>query len=347
MATTGTVVVRLSDLVDGQEAICFAALVKKTRGLTQRNQPFVRCQFRDKRAQLESMLWNDHRFFSEAEHWTEGLAYRLQVRAKHDLRYGLQIEILGIRPAGDDDAADGYDFYDLVESSRFEAVERMERLRGHIKKYITDQNLFTLVSRMIDENESLFTKMPAAQKLHHPFAGGLLEHVCSVTRVAALLAEHYAHYYNDLDPPLDKSVVVAAAVLHDIGKVRELSYSPVEAKYTKQGHLIGHVLLGRDMVREAARAIDGFPEETLLLLEHAILAHHGKHEFGAPVLPKTIEAVLVHFIDDLDAKMNIVARARLTSTSSDDFTERVWAMDNRSIYKGIPEAAGPFDLEME
>src|SRR4051794_6285046 len=116
MATTGTVVVRLSDLVDGQEAVCFAALVKKTRGVTQRNQPFVRCHFRDRRVQLESMLWNDHRFFGEASNWTEGLAYRLQVRAKHDLRYGLQIDILGIRPAGDDDAADGYDFFDLVES---------------------------------------------------------------------------------------------------------------------------------------------------------------------------------------------------------------------------------------
>ena len=104
--------------------------------------------------------------------------------------------------------------------------------------------------------------------------------------------------------------MIAAIVLHDIGKLRELEYHPVEAKYTKEGCLIGHVLMGRDLVREAARSIDGFPEETLLLLEHAILAHHGKREFGARSA-QTLEAILVSFVDDLDAKMNIVARERM------------------------------------
>jgi 3'-5' exoribonuclease len=98
--------------------------------------------------------------------------------------------------------------------------------------------------------------------------------------------------------------------------------------------------MGRDLVREVARSIDGFPEETLLLLEHAILAHHGKREFGAPVLPQTLEAILVSFVDDLDAKMNIVARQRMQSNTDDDFTDRVYALDNRRIYKGIPEEPG-------
>ena len=142
---------------------------------------------------------------------------------------------------------------------------------------------------------------------------------------------------------MNKGVVIAAIVLHDIGKLRELAYHPVEAKYTKEGCLVGHVLMGRDMVREAARSIDGFPEETLLLLEHAILAHHGKREFGAPVLPQTLEAILVSFIDDLDAKMNIVARQRVLSATDDDFTDRVYALDNRRIYKGIPEESGTED----
>ena len=120
VTATGTVVIRLSDLVDGQEAVCFAALVKKSRGMTARNQPFLRCIFRDKRVQYESMLWHDHRLFQSAESWTEGNAYRLEVRGKHDLRYGMQVELLGIRPATEEDAADGYDFFDLVESSRYD-----------------------------------------------------------------------------------------------------------------------------------------------------------------------------------------------------------------------------------
>src|SRR5262249_50737049 len=101
----------------------------------------------------------------------------------------------------------------------------------------------------------------------------------------------------------------------------------------------GHVLMGRDLVRETARQIDGFSEETLLLLEHAILSHHGRRDFGAPVVPQTLEALLVSYVDDLDAKMNIAARERLTSTSDGDFTDKVYALDNRRFYKGIPREA--------
>ena len=119
MAAIEPVVIKLSDLVDGQEAVCFAALVKKTRGTTQANQPFIKCYFRDKRTTLEAPLWHDNRYFREADAWPDGAAYRLMVRGKFDLRYGLQLEILGIRPATDADARDGFDFFDLVESSKY------------------------------------------------------------------------------------------------------------------------------------------------------------------------------------------------------------------------------------
>jgi 3'-5' exoribonuclease len=336
MTATGKVVIRLSDLVDGQEAVCFAALVKKSRGTTARNQPFVRCFFRDKRVQYESMIWQDHRLFQSADSWAEGEAYRLEVRGRHDLRYGMQIELLGIRPATGDDEEVGYDFFDLVESSHFEPDKLMGSIINRVDKYITEPHLHELVKTILHDNQEAFARMPAAQKMHHPYTSGLLEHVWSVTKVAALLADHYADYYKHLNPPLNKGVVVAAAILHDIGKLRELLYHPVEAKYTKEGCLVGHVLMGRDLVREAASKIEGFPEETLLLLEHAILSHHGKYEFGAPILPQTAEALLVSFIDDLDAKMNIVARERTNSTTGDGFTDRVFALDNRRIYKGIP-----------
>jgi 3'-5' exoribonuclease len=337
MVANGTVVVRLSDLVDGQEAVCYAALVKKTRGVTKSNQPYVKCLFRDKRVQYEAPLWHDHRFFPEADGWVEGMAYRLQLRAKHDLRYGLQVDILGIRPAAEEDIEDGFDFFDLVESSEYNTKELFDSILYRVDKYVEEPHLRQLVHEILSEHRELLVKMPAAQNLHHSYTAGLLEHVWSMTKVAEFLIKHYGGYYKDLNPPLDKGVVVAAIVLHDIGKLRELKYHPVEARYTKEGCLIGHVLMGRDLVREKARSIDGFPEETLLLLEHAILAHHGKREFGAPVLPQTLEAILVSFVDDLDAKMNIVARQRMRSITDDDFTDRVYALDNRRIYKGIPE----------
>lgn len=337
MASAESVTIkRLSDLRDGDEAVCFAALVRKSRGKTFRDQEFVKCLFRDKRASLEAPLWADSRWLKLSDGWPEGSAFRMHVKAVVKEKYGLQLEILDIRQAGKEDIRDGYDFFDLVESSDRPADEMLHAVRESIERAIDDPYVRKLVLSVLEQNESLFSRIQAAAQLHHSYTGGLLEHVWSMTRISRFLAEHYAKYYTNLNPPLNKSVIVAAAVLHDIGKLRELQYHPVEAKYTKEGSLIGHVLMGRDMVREAAKQIDGFPEETLLLIEHAILSHHGKREFGAPILPQTIEALIVSFVDDLDAKVNIVARQLLHSEGSDDFTDKLWALENRRIYRGIP-----------
>lgn len=334
---TGTLpVVRLSDLVDGLEAECFAALVKKTRGETYKGERYIKCLFRDKRTTLEAPIWADSRFLKQAEAWTEGIAYRLHVRAALKARYGMQLEILNIRPAGPEDAADGYDFFDLVESTDFDPEVLYRTVCTCIDRYIEQPHLKRLVLEILAEHAELFKKMPAAMNFHHGYTGGLLEHVWSMTRISGFVADHYAKYYAGLNPPLDKGVIVAAAILHDIGKLRELEYHPVEAKYTKVGHLIGHVQMGRDLVREVAGRIDGFPEETLLCLEHAILAHHGKREFGAPILPQTLEALIVSFVDDLDAKVNMVARRLLQADGDSEFTDKLYGLDNRRIYRGIP-----------
>jgi 3'-5' exoribonuclease len=253
----------------------------------------------------------------------------------------MQLDLLAIRPATDEDAGAGYDFFDLVENSKYPPDDLLKKIQYIIEHQIDHPALRRLVETLLNEHVSLFKKMPAAQSFHHAYTSGLLEHVWSMTRVASFLADHYAKYYDHLSPPLNRGIVIAATILHDIGKLRELEYHPVEARYTKEGRLIGHILMGRDMVREAARRIEGFPEDMLLRLEHAILAHHGRREFGAPVLPQTLEALLVSHIDDLDAKMNIVARELIRSEAADGFTDRVFALDNRQFYKGLPEEAAP------
>jgi 3'-5' exoribonuclease len=344
MARAGVVVTRLSDLVDQQEATCFAVLVRKTRGLTKASQPFVRCLFRDKRVELVAMLWSDHPLAPDSESWVEGAPYRVQVRGKNDLRFGMQIDLLAIRSVIEDDARDGYDFHDLVEEGQISADDLYRKLNHLIETQIDNKPLRQLVETILGEQRELFMKMPAAQTFHHSYTAGLLEHVWSMTRIGCFLADHYAKYYDKLDPPINRSVVMAATILHDIGKLRELAYHPVEARYTTEGRLISHIIIGRDMVRDAARRIDGFPDELLLRLEHVILAHHGKREFGAPVLPQTLEALLVSHIDDLDAKMNIAARTIMRPGNGDGFTDKIYALDNRQMYRGLPEetpALGP------
>ena len=348
MAVANPEVVRLSDLKHGQEAVCFAALVKKERNVDKHDKPYVKCTFRDKRQVVVAPFWASNSMREVAETWTEGMAYRLVVRGTWNVRYGMQVEVFEARPANDeDDAADGYSFHDLVEGTDRDPEDLWRRLHDCIEKSIDDPKLKQLVLTLLDDNAALFKKMPAATNFHHGYTGGLLEHVWSMTRIAVFASKHYAEYYWRLNPPLNKCVVVAATVLHDIGKLRELDYHPVEAKYTTPGCLIGHVLIGRDMVRDAAKAIDGFDPETLLLLEHAILAHHGRREYGAPVLPQTMEALMVSFIDDLDAKMNIAARGRLLCHTDGEFTDKVYALDNRRFYKGVPTAPPDDDADAD
>ena len=175
--------------------------------------------------------------------------------------------------------------------------------------------------------------------MHHSYTSGLLEHVWSMTRIAGFLADHYAKYYDDLDPPLNRGLIVAATILHDIGKLRELEYHPVEARYTKEGSLIGHILMGRDMVREAASKIEGFPQELLLCLEHAILAHHGKREFGSPVAPADARGADRFVHRRYGCKGEYGGRKSMDPQNGDPFTERIFALENRRFYKGCPEPA--------
>jgi 3'-5' exoribonuclease len=344
MASADAVIVRLSELRDGQEGICFAALVQRDKGKDKHGNPFVKCHFRDRNGTIVAPIWSDDPLLPEAIAWTIGDGFRLRTRLDLHARFGPQLKILEIRPAGGpEDIADGYDFADLVESSKFPPGSCYGKVLEYVENHIKDTSLRRLVEQILAEHSELIRKLPAAQNVHHSFCGGLIEHVWSVTRVCIRLADHYASYYTELNPPLNKGVIVAAAVLHDIGKIRELEYQAVGARYTKEGNLVGHVLLGRDLVRETASRIGQFPEETLLLLEHAILAHHGKPEFGAPKAPQTLEALIVHYADELDAKVNAVACEYLKSTTEDAFTDKIYGVDNRRFYKGIPVELPPGD----
>lgn len=341
---TGTEIVRLSDLVDGQEGEFFAALVKRDEGTDKHGNPYYKCLFRDKRGSRVAPIWSNDPLRIFAAEWTLHQGYRIKAKAESS-KYGPQIKVLECRLVVPEDANDGYDFFDLVESSKYSPDLIVENLLAIIAKNIRCPHIRRLLHALIDRHGDLLRKMPAAMNNHHCYSGGLVEHLWSVTRVSVALAKHYAEYYNDLNPPINKDVIVAAAILHDIGKLRELDYHPVEAKYTKHGTLIGHIVLGRDMVRDAARDIADFPDETLLLLEHAILAHHGQMQFGAPKEPATIEAMIVHYADDIDAKINAIATERIKSSTDGEFTAKVWAAGNRTYYKGVPIAPLTDDLD--
>ncbi|MEM7260614.1 MAG: OB-fold nucleic acid binding domain-containing protein, partial [Planctomycetota bacterium] len=135
---------------------------------------------------------------------------------------------------------------------------------------------------------------PAGKTMHHAYVGGLLEHVLSLSKLALNVCDHY--------PWLDRSILIAGVVLHDLGKIEELDYLS-GFSYTAEGQLIGHIAMATQWIDEAARSIDGLDEETVLHLKHIVLSHHGRLEFGSPKVPATAEAMALHFLDNLDAKL--------------------------------------------
>jgi 3'-5' exoribonuclease len=143
-------------------------------------------------------------------------------------------------------------------------------------------------------------RAPAAKSVHHAYAGGLLEHSLSVCRILDKLASHYRAYYG---PALSRDLLLLGGLFHDIGKIYELSLDRA-AEYTKEGQLVGHHVLGCELVDRMAGRISGFPDELRLHVKHLILAHHGRLEYGSPKVPHTLEALIVHFVDDLDSKVN-------------------------------------------
>lgn len=140
-----------------------------------------------------------------------------------------------------------------------------------------------------------FKHAPAAKHMHHAYIGGLLEHTLSMALLVDRIADHYSG--------IDRDLLLAGTILHDIGKINEFEYTS-KIDYTDQGRLVNHIIIGIQMVDEKLRAVKDFPEEKAILLRHMIVSHHGSREFGSPEPPKTVEAVLLNYIDEIDSKVN-------------------------------------------
>ncbi len=355
-----TALIVLADARHGQTGSAFAVLDRKDRKDGARG-PFYICQFKDETETLSAPVYGDSPLFEAAEGWVEKFAYYIQFKGEQSQSYGMQLKLTSARLATEDDRALGYEPERLFEQPRIPPEKALATIEKICTDKIKDEKLLALVENVLARLRTEFLRMPAAQGMHHPFLGGLVEHVRSVTRVAAWLGEHYDHYYGDLNPRIDVGLIVASAVLHDIGKLFELEIQGGGARYRTRGRLIGHIVMGRDVVREAAAQIEGFPEETLLRLEHSILSHHGKQEFGSPVLPSTIEAFILSAADDLDAKINEIVRGfEEHGVDQTGLTrKKVFAL-GRMIYRGVitppdsevdtqvdPDAAVEADVEPE
>lgn len=319
-------VVRLSDLKAGERGTFFALLAERTRGLTQTQKPFYTCRFKDLRRTATYMVWVDGPHFQACDtEWQPGDFFKIRgVYTEHD-RYGPQIDVEQIRHVQDRDAAEGFDPADFVERSRLDPGAMLADLRALVGAEIGDPPLRQLVSALIDRHADRLKQLPASEKRFYPFPGGWLEHTLAVARTCAWLADRFRERYPDLRPPLNRDVVVAGAVLHDLGRVAEFNTGtgPTDPpEPTIDGRLFGHLFLGRDLIRDAAREQGDVNPELLRLVEHLVITHLAHPEWGSPKLPLIPEALILHHADDLDAKMEMYARCLTRDSGPGPFTER-------------------------
>src|SRR5699024_3247266 len=238
-----------------------------------------------------------------------------QFRGKNQLR------INTIRPSS---VADGMKVSDFIEKAPIELEEVMEKLTEAIFE-MKNPTIQRMVRAFIKKYQEELLTYPAATKNHHEYASGLAHHIMGMLALGKEICRLY--------PQLNQDLLLAGIILHDLGKIHELS-GVASTTYTLEGKLLGHITIMVEEIGEVAAELKVSEEEEVLLLKHLVLSHHSKGEWGSPKPPLIQEAEVLHYIDQLDAKLNMMNRA-LVKVNKGEFTERIFPMENRSLYKPL------------
>jgi 3'-5' exoribonuclease len=279
----------VSDIKDRSQVDSVFLVREKITAMAKNGKPYLTLKLMDKTGEVEGKVWDNVDELSAAFGKDDFIA----VRSKATVYLGKMQLVIGDLRRVPDEEIDLANF--LPEAGR--DIGAMVDELAALLETLKDGYLKRLLAAFFDDPEllSLYRTAPAAKGMHHVYLGGLLEHSLAVAKLVDRIVPLYEGVNRDL--------LIAGALLHDVGKVREMAYSR-SFDYTDEGKLLGHIMIGVEMVQEKIAAIGGVPPELAMLLKHMILSHHGQYEFGSPKRPKTIEATILNYLDDLDSKIN-------------------------------------------
>lgn len=287
-----------------KDAVNSPFLIKySATALGKNGKPYMNLVFMDKSGEVEGRVWEDVTQYSgqavrDSLVWVEGKCQSYQGRR--------QIVVQKLQILREDEV----NLKDFIPESELDPDQLYERLLGYVES-MTDPFYKALAEVVLKEDAEIVDRIkraPAAKTVHHAYKTGLLEHVVSITGILDALSKHYGEI-------VDRDLLFLGGFFHDIGKIWELSYDRV-TDYTLEGKLIGHLVMGVELVDRKIRELESqegrlpalFPEDKKLLVKHLILAHHGRLEYGSPKEPHCLEALIVHMVDDLDSKVNTIHR---------------------------------------
>lgn len=307
----------LYDIQTGEDFNLFLLIKSAEVKIARTGKPFIAFSFQDQSGSMDGMYWSatDEEI---AKFQTGKVVF---VRGMRDSYQGKsQVKIKQLRLAEEGEPNDPGLYLERVEVKR----EDIKREIDEAIFLIREPNIVRIVHKILNTVEEDFYSYPAAKRFHHAMVGGLSFHTVSMLRIAKSLLKIY--------PDLNASLLIAGIILHDIGKTIELS-GPVSTEYTLKGKMMGHIVIMSELIDQACREININSEmESIVLLKHVVLAHHGKLEFGSPVVPQIVEAELIHQIDLMDANLNMML-SETAKIEGGEFTEPIFALDRRQFYK--------------
>jgi 3'-5' exoribonuclease len=317
--------ISISDLKSGQTVDGAYACSEKTAATDRNGKAYLRLKLRDASGEVAAIHFDPS---DEALGVTAGDVVVVGGTYSVHPQYGAQIQVRRLRLAG----AEEFDAGDLVPVSPVTTAELAERLHALIDS-VEEPRLRALLERSFDgsrEPGATFSIAPAAVRNHHAYRHGLLEHSLIVAEVAAGVASRF--------DAVDRDLVVAGGLLHDIGKTLAYTSGGMAPQMTDAGRLHGEIVMGHDMVRELIDEDPGFPPEPALRLRHIIVSHHGMREKGSPVVPQTREAVIVHYCDDMTARVAAIDDAERATAAGERWSSRIFMID-------APAYLGPRDAD--
>jgi len=309
----------IKDIKEKDSVVGPFLVVRKETGISKSGKAYLNLKFMDSTGEIEARVWDD------AEELARGFNKNDVVSIKgFAVAYqgGVQLNVSAVKAL----AEGSYSLRDFLPSSERDQASLEAELDSTLAS-IKDRHLKALMDSIFTDTEirAKFLIAPAAKAMHHPYLGGLAEHVFSICGLADKVSSHYGATVN-------RDLLLAGAMLHDIGKIYELTYERA-FDYSDEGRLLGHITMGVELIDRKLASLADFPRELAVLLKHMILSHHGQLEFGSPKRPKTIEAIILSYLDDLDAKVNTV-RALLNGKAEGSNWTPYQKLFERYIYTG-------------
>lgn len=306
---------QIKDFVEGDHLVVNLLVAGLVRGVTNSGAPYLSLTLQDCTKTIDAKLWDVKPEIEKLLETGKIFNFTLEI---NNYRGQLQAKVISVMPSDPTTIK----MSDFIISSPIPTEELRSQISGALNS-IKNEKIAQIVTAMLNFYDKDVYEYPAASKIHHNFAGGLATHICGMIKLAEGISTIY--------PIISRDYLIAGVILHDLGKIEEFT-SPLVTEYSTKGKLLGHISIVDARLLEIGKNLKLEDSEELLVLRHMVLSHHGQYEFGSPVRPETIEAEILTYIDNIDAKVNVLDKA-FAEIKEGEFTQKLFAMENRVFYK--------------